>query len=94
MLLFLVEDFQEQKILIAIQFGSLFNEGQSTNRPLLFNGVNYAYWKARMKYFVQALDYNLWSIIVNGPHIPTHTINNIVTLKSELDWDDNDKKMV
>ena len=46
-----------------------------------------------MKIFIQALDYNLWSIIVNGPHILPHTINNIVTLKSELDWDDNDKRM-
>ena len=33
------------------------------------------------------------NIIVNGPHIPTHTINNIVTLKSKLDQDENDKKM-
>ena len=46
-----------------------------------------------MKIFVQALDYNLWSIIVNGSHILTHTINNIITLKSKLDWDDNDKRM-
>ena len=46
-----------------------------------------------MKIFIQALDYNLWSIIVNGPHISTHTINNIVTLKSKLYWDDNDKRM-
>ena len=46
-----------------------------------------------MKLFIHALDYNIWSIIVNGPHIPTHTINNIVILKSEVNWDDHDKKM-
>ena len=46
-----------------------------------------------MKILVQALDYNLWTIIVNRPHIPTYTINNIVTLKSKLDWDNNDKRM-
>ena len=45
-----------------------------------------------MKIFIQVVDYNMWSIIVNGPHISTHTINNIVTLKFELDWDENDKK--
>ena len=44
-----------------------------------------------MKIFIQALDYNLWSIIINGPHISTHIINRIITLKLELDWDDNDK---
>ena len=46
-----------------------------------------------MKIFIQASDYNLWSVIVNGPHIFTYTSNNIVTSKSELDWDDNDKRM-
>ena len=35
----------------------------------------------------------MWSIIVNGPHILVHIINNIVTLKSELDRDENDKMM-
>ena len=46
-----------------------------------------------MKIFIQSLDYNLWSIIVNGPHISTHTTNNIVILKSEVDWDDHDEKI-
>ena len=46
-----------------------------------------------MKIFIWALDYNICSIIVNGPHILPHIINNIVTLKSKIDWDDNDKKM-
>ena len=46
-----------------------------------------------MKIFIQATDYNIWITIVNGPHISTHIINDIVTLKYERDWDDNDKKM-
>ena len=46
-----------------------------------------------MKIFIQALDCDMWSIIVNGPHILTHIVNNIVTLKFELDWDENDKRM-
>ena len=78
---------------MATQFNSLFNEGQSTNKPPLFNRANYTYQKARMKIFVQALDYNMQSIIVNGPYIPTHTMNNIVTLKPKIDWDKHDKKM-
>ena len=47
-----------------------------------------------MKIFIQASDYNIQNIIVNDPYIPTHIIKNIVTLKSKIDWDDNDKKMV
>ena len=46
-----------------------------------------------MKIFIQASDYNMWSVIVNGPHIPTHTINNSVILKSKIDWDDHDRRM-
>ena len=46
-----------------------------------------------MKIFIQASDYNLWSIIVNGSRIPTHSINNLVTLKPENEWDDNDRRM-
>ena len=30
---------------------------------------------------------------MNGPHIPTHSINNLVTLKPKNEWDDNDKRM-
>ena len=30
---------------------------------------------------------------MNDPHIPTHTLNNLVTLKLESDWDDNDRRM-
>ena len=46
-----------------------------------------------MKIFIQASYYNLWSVIVNGLHIPTHTINNLVTLKPEIDWDEHDKRI-
>ena len=31
---------------------------------------------------------------MNGPHIPTHILNNLVTVKPENDWDDNDRRMV
>ena len=46
-----------------------------------------------MKIFIQPLNYNMWSVIVNGPHILTHTINNSVILKPEIDWDEHNKKM-
>ena len=79
---------------MATQLGNTLAEGQSTNRPPLFNGSNYTYWKARMCIFIQALDYDLWSVIINGPHTPTVIINGIPTPKQEKDWDDSDKKLV
>ena len=68
-------------------------ESQSTNRPPLFLGTNFSYQKARMKIFIQASDYNLQSIIVNGPHIPTRSLNNLVTIKPKCEQDDNDRRM-
>ena len=47
---------------------SFLNEDYSIDRPPMLNGLNYIYWKARMKIFIQAQDYNLWKIITNGSY--------------------------
>ena len=78
---------------MATQVGTSLAERQSTNRPSLFNGSNYTYWKARMKIFIQILDYDMWSIIVNGPHTPTKIIDGVESTKLEKEWDEVDKKM-
>ena len=31
---------------------------------------------------------------MNGSYISTHTMNNVVTLKSKVDWDEHDKRMI
>ena len=85
--------FKGERSFMAIQLGPSLNEGQSTNRLSLFSGANYTYWKAIMRTFIHAIDHNMWSVIVNDPHILTHIMNNIVTLKPEVDWDEHDKRM-
>ena len=30
---------------------------------------------------------------MNDPYIPTHSINNLVSLKPENEWDDSDRRM-
>ena len=47
-----------------------FGEGASINRPPLFCGLNYQFWKVRMKIFVEFLDKGIWDAIENGPFIP------------------------
>ncbi|XP_052109219.1 uncharacterized protein LOC127741214 [Arachis duranensis] len=70
-------------------------EGQSSNKSPLFNGKNYTYWKERMKIFVQAVDYRLWKIILEGPQFPTTTsAEGIVSLKPEASWTEKDRKKV
>ena len=48
----------------------LFPEGKSINRPPMFNGVRYHYWKTRMQIFIEAIDLNIWEAIEIDPYIP------------------------
>ncbi|KAH9763720.1 hypothetical protein KPL70_001259 [Citrus sinensis] len=49
---------------------STFREGQSTTRPPFFDGNDYAYWKTIMRIYSQALDYEIWEVVCNGPFMP------------------------
>ena len=68
-------------------------EGQSTNRPSMFIGVNFLHWKARIKIYIQIVDYHLWNVIYKEPQILIIRVDGIDILKPEEDWDDNDIKM-
>ena len=46
-----------------------------------------------MKIFIQALDYDMWSIIVHGSHTPTKLIDGMSLPMPEGEWDELDKKM-
>ncbi|GAV90348.1 DUF4219 domain-containing protein, partial [Cephalotus follicularis] len=69
-------------------------EGSSITRPPFFDGNNYSFWKTRMTIFLQSLDYELWHIIVNGPRMPTRTIEGVVSPKLENEYNDNDFRML
>ncbi|KAH9704323.1 hypothetical protein KPL70_011410 [Citrus sinensis] len=45
-------------------------EGQSTTRPSFFDGNDYPYWKTRMRIYLQALDYEIWEVVCDGPFMP------------------------
>ncbi|GAV82399.1 UBN2 domain-containing protein, partial [Cephalotus follicularis] len=47
-----------------------------------------------MTIFLQSLDYQLWHIIVNGPRMPTRTIDGIVSPKPENEYNDNDFRLL
>ncbi|MQM13062.1 hypothetical protein Taro_045983 [Colocasia esculenta] len=59
-------------------------EGQSVNRPL-FDGEDYTYWKTRMEFFLQGLDYQNWSIIEEGDLLVTNEKDK---------WTEDDKKKI
>ncbi|KAH9751239.1 hypothetical protein KPL71_014213 [Citrus sinensis] len=55
---------------MATQNDSTFREGQSTTRPSLFDRNDYPYWKTRMRIYLQALDYEIWEVVCDGPFMP------------------------
>jgi len=59
-----------------------FGEGASINRPPLFCGLNYLFWKVRMKIFVESLDRGIWDAIENSPFIPKFEKDDVFLLKN------------
>ena len=47
-----------------------FGESASINRLALFCGLNYQFWKVKMKIFVESIDRGIWDAIVNFPFVP------------------------
>jgi len=47
-----------------------FGEGASINKPPLFCGVNYQFWKVRIKMFMHSTDKGIWGKYENDPFIP------------------------
>ena len=78
---------------MANLMSTLLAEGQLTNKPSLFSTINFPYWKARMKIYIQAVNYHLWRVILKEPQIFLIRVNGIDIPKPEEDWDDNDMRM-
>ena len=55
------------------------DRGQLLIIPPLFDGINYAYWKVRMRALLQSLDEKVWQAMEIGWTKPT---------EASADWDD------
>ncbi|GAA0168867.1 hypothetical protein LIER_23481 [Lithospermum erythrorhizon] len=55
-------------------------------QPLVLDGTNYAYWKARMTAFLKSLDTRTWRAVRIGWTAPTINNGGVITIKSEDDW--------
>ncbi|GJX93011.1 hypothetical protein Tco_0347597 [Tanacetum coccineum] len=47
-----------------------YQEGQSMQRPLLFESDDFIYWKNRFKTYVKSKDLDLWHVITEGDFSP------------------------
>ena len=63
-----------------------FAKGATINRPSLFVGENYPFWKVRMQNFLEFIDRGLWDVVLNGPFIPTIPINDVQENKPSAQW--------
>jgi len=59
-----------------------FAEGASINRRPMFSGVNYQFWKVKMRIFIESIDRGIWNAIINGPYIPMHIVDGVSAVKS------------
>ena len=62
-------------------------EDNSTHRPLLLDGTNYSYWKARMRAFLKSIDEKVWHSVIFGWSEPTITVDGIDIPKPLDKWD-------
>jgi len=61
-------------------------EGASINKPSLFCGTNYHFWKVQMKIFMEYVNRGIWSVVANGFIIPTHVVDNKTVEKPYESW--------
>ena len=73
---------------------SLLSEGASITRPSLLDGINYPFWKTRMRAFIRALDMRAWrSILIGWSHPTTKDSKGNEIPKVEIDWSNDDDKL-
>ena len=70
-----------------------FEEGASIYKPPLFCGLNYKFWEARMKIFIESIDQGIWDSIENGPYIPKFKKDNSFIAKPLSQWTNDECKM-
>jgi len=69
-----------------------FTEGASFHRPPMFSGINYQFWKIRMKFFVESIDQGIWDAIINRPYTPKHTVENVQVDKPWIEWTEEERR--
>ena len=48
-------------------------ESQAVNKPPYFTGMNYTYWKVKMRAFLQSIDERVWEQVEKGYFPPQET---------------------
>jgi len=54
--------------------------------------MNYAFWKIRMKFFMESIDSDIWEAMVHGPLVPMQVVKEETVTKPRSEWSESEKK--
>jgi len=74
------------------EFKVLFAEGSTVNRPPMFNGMNYAFWKIKMQIFMESTDALIWEVVVHGPYAPMQVVKDEEVVKPRSEWNETERR--
>jgi len=60
-----------------VEQNQMFAEGVFINRPPLFTGESYPFWKVRMPIFLEFVHRGIWDAAINGHFVLTIIVNNV-----------------
>lgn len=72
----------------------IFKEGGNNNKPPIFSGEYFDFWKIHMKTHLEAQGEEIWDAVENGLFVPTSVVNGVGTVKIKSSWDEDNKKKV
>lgn len=78
----------------SVSANPVFKDGVSNNKPLLFYGEYFEFWKICMKYHLEVHGEEIWDAVENGMFVPISVVNGVGTPKIKSLWDEDDKKKV
>ncbi|KAL6334151.1 hypothetical protein AAG906_004582 [Vitis piasezkii] len=73
---------------MAIPSSSSQTENCSKHRAPFFMGIDYPYWKAKMTWFLQSTNLDVWDVIEDGPTFPTKLVDGVLVPKPKKEWND------
>jgi len=60
----------------------------------MFSGVNYQFWKVRMRILIESIDRGIWNAIVDGPYVSMHVVDGMSVMKPFDELSDVENKRV
>jgi len=54
--------------------------------------MNYAFWKVRMRIFMESIDALIWEVVVHGPYVPMQVVKDEEVVKPRSKWNETERR--